>query len=298
LFVGRVISGITAATFSTAGAYIADVTPPERRAGGFGLLGAAFGIGFVLGPAFGGVLGAVDPRLPFWIAAGLSLTNAMYGLFVLPESLPPERRAPFDWRRGNPIGSLGLLRSRPGLAALAGVNFFGYLAHESLPSTFVLYAGYRWGWDERAMGLFLAGVGICAMVVQGILVQRAVTHLGERAVLLGGLLLGALGFGIYASASNGAAAWAGVPLQALWGLASPTALGMMTRRVNETEQGRLQGANASMRGISGLIGPSLFTLTFAHFIGTEHLLPGAPFFLAAAMLVAALALGARATQRE
>ena len=143
LFVGRVISGITGASFTTAGAYIADVTPPEKRAAGFGMIGAAWGLGFVLGPALGGLLGEVSPRLPFWVAAGMTLLNAMYGLFVLPESLPPERRRAFSWRRANPVGSLTLLRSHHELFGLAGVNILYFLAHQALPSVFVLYTGYR-----------------------------------------------------------------------------------------------------------------------------------------------------------
>ena len=153
LFVGRVISGITAASISTGMAYVADVTPVEKRAAAFGMTGIAFGLGFVLGPALGGLLGGLDPRLPFWAAAALSFANAMYGLFVLPESLPPERRRAFEWRRANPIGSLKLLRSRPGLTRLASISFLGSLAHAVLPSVFVLYAGYRYGWDTRRVGL-------------------------------------------------------------------------------------------------------------------------------------------------
>ena len=180
LFVGRVISGITAASIPTAGAYITDVTPAEKRAAGFGILGAAFGIGFVLGPALGGVLGGINPRLPFWVAAGMSLLNAMYGLFVLPESHSPERRASFLWSRANPVGSLTLLRSHPELLGLATVNFLYYLAHEVLPSTFVLYAGYRYNWDERAVGLTLAVVGVCTGIVQAGLIKPIVARFGER----------------------------------------------------------------------------------------------------------------------
>src|SRR5262249_34853079 len=154
--VGRVLSGITAATFSTAGAYVADVTPPEKRAAGFGMIGAGFGVGFVLGPAIGGLLGQSDPRLPFWVAAAFSAINTCYGLFVLPESLQPERRAPFSWRRANPVGSLVLLRSHPELTGLATVNFLRNLAHVVLPSTFVLYTIHRYGWDARAVGISLA----------------------------------------------------------------------------------------------------------------------------------------------
>jgi MFS transporter, DHA1 family, tetracycline resistance protein len=298
LFVGRVISGITAASFSTAGAYIADVAPPEKRAAGFGMLSAAFGVGFVLGPALGGVLGAIGPRLPFWVAAGFSLVNALYGLFVLPESLPPERRAEFAWRRANPLGALRLLRSHPQLLALAATNFLGYIAHEVLPSTFVLYAGYRYGWDERAVGLFLAGIGVCGLIVGMGLVGPVVARFGERRVLLAGLGCGAAGFATYGLAWRGALLFLGLPLQALWGLSGPAAQGLMTHRVHPSEQGRLQGAQSSLRGIAGLVGPGLFTLTFAHFIGAtaEPQAPGAPFLLAGSLLTAAILLAWKATR--
>ena len=168
LFVARVISGITAASVSTAMAYVADVTPPAGRAAAFGRTGIAIGLGFVLGPALGGLLGSVDPRLPFWVAAALSLLNAAYGIFVLPESLPPERRRAFEWRRANPLGSLTLLRSSRVLTGLAGVMFLANIAHAALPATFVLYAGYRFGWDARDVGFVLAAVGASSALVQGV----------------------------------------------------------------------------------------------------------------------------------
>jgi DHA1 family tetracycline resistance protein-like MFS transporter len=298
LFAGRVISGITAASVPTAGAYIADVTPPDQRAGAFGLLGAAFGLGFVLGPALGGVLGAVDPRLPFWAAAGFSLLNATYGMFVLPESLPPERRAAFAWRRANPVASLTLLRSHHELVGLASVIFVGYVAHEVLPSTFVLYTGYRYGWDARAVGLALAAVGLFSAAVHAGLVRPIVRLVGERRALLVGLGFGAAGLALYGLATTGPRFCAGIPVMALWGLAWPAAQGLMTRRVSGSDQGRLQGSINSLRGIAGLIGPGLFTLTFSGFIGAgrgPHL-PGAPFLLAALMLAGALGLAWRVTR--
>ena len=297
LFVGRVISGITAASFATAGAYIADVTPPERRAAGFGMLGAAFGIGFVLGPALGGLLGAIGPRLPFWVAAALSLANALYGLLVLPESLPPARRAPFAWQRANPVASLTLLASHPQLIGLATVNFLRNLAHVALPSTAVLYMSYRYGWTERDVGLNLAAVGVCTLIVQAGLVQPAVTRLGERGVLLAGLVFGVLAFGVYGLAETGAVFWIGVPLMALWGLSGPPAQGLMTARVAPSEQGRLQGANGSLLGVAELVGPGIFTLIFAYAIRGDRLwrLPGAPFLLGALMLACATALAWRIT---
>jgi len=299
LFVGRVISGITAASISTAMAYIADVTPMERRAASFGRVGVAFGLGFVLGPALGGLLGGVDPRLPFWAAAAFSLCNALYGLFILPESLPPERRRPFEWRRANPLGSLRLLRSHRELTGLAGTLFLSNLAHAALPATFVLYAGYRYGWGARDVGLVLAGVGICSALVQGGLVSPLVRRFGERHVLLAGLCCGAAGFAGYGLATSGALFLAAVPVVALWGLASPAAQGLMTRHIGPSEQGELQGASGSIMGIATMIGPGLFAATFAYAIGDNapwHV-PGAAFLLAAVLLAAGAVIAARTTTR-
>ncbi len=298
LFVGRVISGISAASISTAMAYVADVTPVEKRAAGFGMMGVAFGAGFVFGPAIGGLLGSIDSRLPFWAASAASLANALYGLLVLPESLPPEKRRPFQWRRANPLGSLKLLRSDKRLSGLAGVNFLSGLAHAVLPATMVLYAGYRYGWDERAVGLALALVGICSAIVQGGLVGPFVRRFGERKVLLVGLLCGAAGFLVYALADRGRYFLAGVPVVALWGLASPAVQGLMTRYVGPGEQGSLQGANGSVLGIATMIGPAMFAGTFAYFIGERSRwhVPGAAFLLASALLFAAALLAARVTR--
>jgi DHA1 family tetracycline resistance protein-like MFS transporter len=293
LFVGRVISGITAASISTSMAYVADVTPVEKRASAFGITGIAFGVGFVLGPALGGVLGSIDPRLPFWAAAGLSLLNGLYGLFVLPESLPPDRRRAFEWRRANPVGSLKLLRSRAGLMRLAAIAFLGNLAHAVLPSVFVLYAGFRYGWQERTVGLSLALVGVSSAVVQGALVGPLVARLGERLTLLTGLAFGIAGFLAYGIAPTGVVFLAVIPLVALWGLSGPSAQGLMTRLVDPRQQGELQGANGAVLGIAAMIGPGLFTLTFARFISADQRwqLPGAPFFLAALLLAIAWLIG-------
>jgi MFS transporter, DHA1 family, tetracycline resistance protein len=180
LFAGRIISGITAASIATSYAYVTDVTPPEKRAARFGLLGAAFGAGFVLGPALGGMAGSISPRLPFWIAASLSLANACYGLLVLPESLPPSRRAAFNWRSANPLGALVLLRSHAALLGLALVNFLDSLAHAVLPSIAVLYMIYRYGWDQRIVGLTMAGVGVASMIVQGTVVGPVTNRIAPR----------------------------------------------------------------------------------------------------------------------
>jgi DHA1 family tetracycline resistance protein-like MFS transporter len=292
LFLARVLGGITAASISTAHAYIADITPPEGRARAYGLMGAAFGLGFVLGPALGGVLGHIDLTLPLWVAAGLSFANFLYGLIVLPESLPPERRAGFSWKRANPVGALILLRRYPQLFALATVGFLSQLAHIALPATFVLYAGYRYGWGELEVGLALAAVGVCSALVQGGLVGRATRRYGERRLLLSGLVSGALGFLCYALAGTGSAFLAAIPLMALWGFTNPSLQALMTPRVAPTEQGQLQGALQSMAGVAGIIGPTLFAQTWA--LAIEGRAPGAAPLPGAAFLLAAglLAIGA------
>lgn len=297
LFVGRVIAGITAASISAAGAYIADVMPADKRAGSFGLIGAAFGLGFVLGPALGGVLGGIDLRLPFWVAAGLSLANAAYGYFVLPESLPKERRRAFSWRRANPVGALGLLRAHAQLSGLAAVHFLYTLAHNVLPSVFVLYTAYRYGWDETTIGLTMGGFGIAIIVVQGVIVKPVVARFGERVTLMLGLLSAVIGLTIYGLAPTGLILCMGVPIAALWGAYGPASQGLMTRRVAPNEQGQLQGALSSILGITGMIGPGLFTLTFSRAISTPHpAWPGAPFLLAAGLVAGALLLAWRVTR--
>jgi len=289
LFVGRLISGITSASFSTASAYVADVTPEEDRAAKFGMLGAAFGLGFVVGPALGGLLGGVSLRLPFYAAAGLSLLNALYGFFILPESLPKEKRAPFIWAKANPLGSLDLLRSHPRLLGLALITFLANMAHDSLPSVFVLYTDYRYHWSERMVGLCLAGVGVASTIVAALLVGPLVKRFGERLALLVGLAFGALGFGVYGWAPSGAWFLAGIPLSAIWGLSGPAFQSLISRRVEASAQGRLQGALASLAGITGMIGPPLFTQIFALGISSQVVhWPGAPFWTSALLLSASL----------
>lgn len=291
-YLGRLISGVTAATYGTAGAYIADVTPPEKRAAGFGMLGAAFGLGFIIGPALGGWLGSHDLRLPFWVSSGLALANAMYGIFVLPESLPKSRRVPFSWKKANPVGSLMLYRNHPGLLGLAGVLALYWLAHFSLQSVFVLYTGYRYGWDTRHVGFMLSLIGVGSVIVQGALVRPVVARLGERRSLLMGLTFGAAGFLWYALAPTQEWFWASVPVFALAGFTGPSLQGLLSRRVEPTIQGRLQGANGSVMSIGGILGPVMYSQVFAWAIGSGKGLhaPGAPYLLAAGLLVIALAL--------
>jgi DHA1 family tetracycline resistance protein-like MFS transporter len=287
LLVGRIISGVTSASFTTANAYVADITSADKRAKSYGLIGAAFGVGFIIGPLLGGWLGAISLRLPFWFAAGLALLNFCYGLFVLPESLPREKRAPaFDWSHANPLGSMVLLRRYPQVFGLAAVVFLANLAHYVYPSIFVLFADYRYGWGPREVGWVLAAVGVCSVVVQAGLVGRIVPRLGERRTLLLGLACGVAGFGIYAFAGSGWVFLLGIPVSAIWGLASPSTQALITRQVGADVQGRIQGALMSLVSLAGIIGPAIFAGSFGLFIGDRaplHL-PGAPFLIAALLL--------------
>lgn len=293
LFVGRVINGLTAASFSTANAYVADVTPPDQRAKAFGWMGSAFSFGFLVGPALGGFLGDIDLRLPFFVAAGLTTINWLYGFFVLPESLPVERRvAKFDWRRANPVGSLVFLRSHRDLLGLASIGFLFQLAHTVLPSIFVLYTGYRYGWTPGFMGLTMMGTGLAGVLVQMLLIGPVVARIGERGALLLGAIAGAMGFAIYGFAPNGWVYIAGIPVFALMNFLQPGLQGLMTRRVGPSAQGQLQGANQSLQGIASVVGPIVFGLTFAWSIrhsGVMHQ-PGLAIYLASSLLVLAFLL--------
>jgi DHA1 family tetracycline resistance protein-like MFS transporter len=298
LLVGRIISGVTTSNISTAFAYVTDVTKPEERAKPFGLVSAAFGLGFVIGPAVGGWLGNMNLRFPFWAAAALSFGNALYGYFVLPESLSPERRAKSAWHMANPLGSLRLLSSHTELAGLSVVTTLYYLAHNSLPSMWALYTEYRYMWSRRDVGLSLAVVGICAAVVSGALVGPFVKRFGERRSLLSGLLFGTMGFAGFALASRGWVILAVIPFIALWGIAAPAMQSLMARHVDPSSQGKLQGAINSLRAITGMAGPVLFTQVFAIAISPRYglHLPGAPYYLAALLLGASLLLAVYVTR--
>lgn len=300
LFLGRLVSGITGASFGSASAYIADTTTPETRARAFGWIYAAFGAGLMVGPAVGGILGEFGNRLPFEVAAALSLMNGAYGLFVLPESLPKALRSGFSWKRANPVGALVLLRRHPELFGLSGVAFLSNLAQVSLASVVVLYAMHRYGWTTGTVGVTLAVTGVAVGVVQVGIVGRVVRVIGNRATLAVGLLCGAAGLFIAGLAPNSLVFWAGVPVIALWGLSGAAVQTIMTRHVEPDEQGQLQGANASLTGISELIGPSIFTLTFAYFVTPGHAVAeqGAPFLLAGILLLAAVVWALWATRAE
>jgi DHA1 family tetracycline resistance protein-like MFS transporter len=298
LFLGRIISGLTASSVPTAMAYMADVTPRERRAAAFGMLNAAFGMGFVLGPAVGGLLGNINPRLPFWVAGALSLVNGMYGLLILPESLVPANRSPFSWKRANPIGSVALLSRNRLLLGISGVLLLGYTAQQSLMNVYVIYADYRFHWTDRTVGLSLATVGIFSGVYGMMVVKRVVAKIGERGAMIAGLCFGAAGFSMFGLSKTGVLLWIGIPIMNLMSLVWPSAQSMMSHAASASEQGQLQGAINSLRGISGLIGPGLFTWIFAKSISSAVLVhaPGMPFFTAASLLLCALLLALTATR--
>jgi MFS transporter, DHA1 family, tetracycline resistance protein len=298
LFVGRLISGITASNVSTAFAYITDISEPTVRAKRFGMLGAAFGVGFVVGPAVGGLLGQHHLRGPFWAAAALSLANFLYGLFVLPESLSKEKRAKTAWHMANPLGSLTLLRSHPELAGLSIVATLYYLAHQSLQNVWVLYTEYRYGWNRQSVGISLAVVGVCAVIVSGGLVGPYVKKFGERFSLASGLFYGFLGFAGFGLAWKGWGALAAIPFIALWGVAGPAMQSLMSQKVDASSQGKLQGAINSLRALTGMVGPVLFTQVFSLSIADNARvrLPGAPYYLAAILLLGAMGMALVATR--
>jgi MFS transporter, DHA1 family, tetracycline resistance protein len=300
LLIGRIISGITAASFATAGAYIADVTVPEKRAAAFGMFGAAFGVGFVIGPALGGYLGGIDLRLPFWVAAALTLVNACYGLFVLPESLSEANRRPFSWARANPIGSLRLFMSQPGLLGLAFIYFLYQLAHQVLNNVFVLYTEHRYHWEPWAVGRALAIVGVLNIIVQGGLVRPALKKLGETKLLYAGLVFGMIGYACYGLAYQSWMFWLATPIFSLMAFFTPSIQGLMSKRLGPTVQGQLQGANGSLSGIAGMIGPGLFSSLFAVGITTNNTatVPGLPFLVASGCLVVGLLVAVRTLSRN
>ena len=299
LLLGRIVSGLTASSIPTAMAYMADVTPPEKRAASFGMLNAAFGVGFVLGPAMGGVLGSVNPRLPFLVAAGLSLLNGLYGLFVLPESLTLEHRSPFSWKRANPIGSMAMLARSKVLVGLSLLLLLGYIAQNSLMSVYVIYCDYRYHWTDRTVGISLGVVGVFTILYGAFLVRPAVARLGEQRAILIGLFCGGLGYMGMGLSKTGLLLWLAIPFLNLMSLVWPSAQALMSKGTAKNEQGQLQGAINGLRGAAGIVGPGLFTLIFARAVGDHAVVhaPGLPFFVAAACLIIAVPMALYATRK-
>lgn len=288
LAVGRIIGGITSSSFTAVYAYLADIIPPEGRAKAYGLVGAAFSAGFIAGPALGGVLGEWGPRTPFWVAAALSALAFLYGLFVLPESLPKERRMAFAWSRANPLGAFRLLRRHAELTGLAWVYFMLYFAHHVFSAVFVLYAAHRYGFGPLETGLLLAFAGLLEMLVQIFLVGRVSARLGDRRTMVVGLVLGAFGILGMGLAPTGWLFIAALVPNALWSLALPTIQSLMTRLVSEREQGQLQGANNSVASVAGVISPLFFGAVYGVSVVA---MPGLVFVIAAVVLLGGAAIG-------
>ncbi len=300
LFAGRLIAGIMGASVTTANAYIADISAPENRARNFGFVGVAFGLGFIFGPALGGVLGGIDLRLPFFVAAGLALLNFAYGFFVLPESLPREKRDGFRWAKANPIGSLGVLRGYPLVAGLAVSFVFLVMAQRGLEVTWVLYTGHKFGWDEQANGLSLALVGVMAVIVQGTAVQPVIKRLGERRAILGGLAIGSLMHLGYGLATQGWMLLAIIVVGAIGGVAGPAIQGLVAGTVSAHDQGKVQGALTSLMSLTSVFAPLIFAAgLFSYFTGPTAPVefPGAPFVLGSAMSVVAFFILVRLFRR-
>ena len=294
-FVGRIISGITGANIAAASAYIADVSPPEKRAGNFGLIGAAFGIGFIAGPALGGWLGDYNLRLPFYVAGGLTLLNWLYGFFVLPESLAPQNRRAFSWARSNPVGSLMALRRHPVALGLAGSYFLLNVAHQVFPSTWVLYTGHRYHWTAKETGLSLAMVGLMAGLVQGGLTRVIVNKLGEAKTAVAGMSIAVLAAISYGLATEGWMIYVILLVGSIGSVTGPAVQGLISRSVGADEQGGVQGSLSSLASVAGIIGPLLATNLFAYFISARApvYLPGAAFFFSAMLVFCGMLLAVR-----
>jgi MFS transporter, DHA1 family, tetracycline resistance protein len=300
LALARILGGITSSSFTTTFAYMADFTPPEQRSRAYGLIGAAYSAGFIAGPLVGGVLGEFGTRVPFWAAAAIGALAFLWGLFVLPESLPPDRRMPFSWRRANPFGALKLLRTHPELTGLAWVYFLLYFAHHVFAAVFVLYAAHRFGWTTAQVGMALALWGVLDVAVQALAVGPIVSRIGDRRAMVIGLHFGAIGLAAMAVAPTGSTFVAAIVVSSIWGLCQPTLLALQTRRVSEREQGQLQGANMSVAAFAGVISPIVFGGIYAATVGAEALIdaPGASFALAGLVMLTGAVIGGRVAKRH
>ncbi|MBO2010272.1 TCR/Tet family MFS transporter [Hymenobacter negativus] len=299
LFVGRVLAGITGASFTTATAYIADISTPEKRAQNFGLVGAAFGIGFIVGPALGGLLADFGPRVPFMAAAALSLCNVLYGFFVLPESLALDKRRPFEWRRANPVASLLRLGKYPATLGLVAALVLLYLAGSATQSIWTFYTMLKFGWTERLVGISLAVIGLFSGLVQGGLVRIAIPKLGAARAIVIGLLCYTVGFVLFAFASQGWMMLAFLAPYCLGGISGPALQSTISGQVPATEQGELQGALTSLISVTGVVGPVLMSYLFGEFTrkGAPVYFPGAPFIVGALLALGSVALAVRSLRK-
>ena len=299
LFIGRILAGITGASFTTATAYIADISPPEKRAQNFGLVGAAFGVGFILGPAFGGFLGQYGPRVPFFVAAGLTMVNFLYGLLILPESLAPENRRHFDWKRANPIGSLMRLGKYPVILGLVASLVLVYIAGFAVQGTWTFYTMEKFKWDEKTVGLSLAAIGLSFAIVQGGLSRIIIPKLGQQRAVYVGLMISAVGYVLLGSATQSWMMFAFMAVYSLGGIAGPSIQGIISTQVSANEQGELQGALTSLTSTTAIFGPLIMTNLFSFFTSpaAPTYLPGAPFYLGSVLFLISAALARRGLKR-
>ncbi|MCB2113607.1 MAG: TCR/Tet family MFS transporter [Parvularculaceae bacterium] len=291
LFVARLFAGAFSASFSTANAYIADITPPEKRAANFGLMGAAFGLGFIIGPGVGGVIGdELGHRAPFFLVAGLGFINLVYGFIFLPETLADENRRRFEWRRANAFGAFQNFRKYPVILPIAVVIFIAQLAHWTFPSVWAYYSGFKFDWSEKQIGFSLMAVGLASAIVQGGLTRIVIPKFGERKAAFFGIIIASFSYLGYGLASEGWMIYPLIAFGSLAGFTAPALQGIMSRTVPADAQGQLQGAIASINGVSMIIGPFMMTQIFAAFSedGARVIFPGAPFIVAACLSVSAL----------
>lgn len=300
LFIARFVAGITGASTTTATAYIADISEPEKRAQNFGLVGAAFGLGFIIGPVIGGLLGELGPRIPFFAAAGLTFINFLYGYFVLPESLSKEKRRPFDIKRANPLGSLQQIRKFDGINAMLGIFFLIYLAQHATQSTWTYYTMYKFSWDEGMVGISLGVVGFCVAIVQGGLTRVVIPKIGEVRSVYVGLIFSAIGFLGFALSPSGSIMLMMVVPYCLGGFAGPALRGIISNKIPDNQQGELQGGLTSLVSFTAIFGPLLMTNLFSFFTSENTFLhfPGAPFFAGCLFILTALSLSLRSLSNK
>lgn len=301
LFLGRIIAGVMGASFTTAAAYIADISAPEKRAQSFGIIGVAFGLGFIIGPVIGGLLGGLGLRVPFLVTAGLTLLNWLYGYFILPESLKPEHRRPFDWRRANPLGTLKSLFRYPVISGLFVSLACLYLAAHAIQSNWSYYTIEKFSWDETAIGISLGVVGLMYAIVQGWLIRIIIPRLGEQRSTYLGLAFYAAGFLLFALATEGWMMYAFTVVYCLGAIAGPALQGIMSNAIPPTEQGELQGGFTSLMSLTSIIGPLLMnSVLFPYFTGPETpvYLPGAPMLVGALLTVISAVLARRTLKKN
>ena len=300
LFIGRIIAGITGASFSTATAYIADISTPEKKAQNFGLIGAAFGLGFIIGPVIGGLLGEYGTRVPFFAAAGFSLLNWLYGYFILPESLSRENRRPFDWKRANPLGSLLQVKKYPQVSGLVISLILIYISAHAVQSTWTYYNIEKFNWDHKMIGYSLGFFGLMIALVQGLLIRVVIPKIGQERGVYIGLIFYSIGFMLFAFATQGWMMFAFIIPYTLGGIAGPSIQGIISGSVPANEQGELQGGLTSLMSFSTIIGPVFMTSLFAYFTGSNapFLFPGAPFLMGSILTITSAVLAFRSYKRK